>query len=294
MTLMGLLLIAIKLSIFTTVLSFGLRATRGDLMFLFRRPRLLAHALLSIFVVMPVVAVVLTRLFRLDPVLATVLIALSVSPVPPMLPNNTLKNGGERSFTYGLMAAVAALAVVIPPAVAAFIGFLYDRASIFSITAIVAAVCTPILFPLIGGTLIRQVAPDIAERIADPLHKAATVLLILAFLPVLIAFLPTIISLLGSGWLLMCLAFAVIGLAVGYFLGGTAPGERTVLSISTAARHPAIAVSLAAGNVNDEQQKLVVAAVVVYAVVSGLLSAPCVAWFLKRTSPAAEVIDAHK
>jgi len=69
---------------------------------------------------------------------------------------------------------------------------------------------------------------------------------------------------------------AAIGLATGHLLGGPDPGNRTVLALSTASRHPAVAlaVTVAAGEESESE----VAAVILYLLVATILSIPYVAW----------------
>ena len=79
------------MSIFLTVFGFGLQTTRGDLAAPFRRPGVLATSLVAMFGVMPMVAVTLSLLFHLHPTVEIALVALSVSPMPPLLANREVK-----------------------------------------------------------------------------------------------------------------------------------------------------------------------------------------------------------
>ena len=63
--------------------------------------------------------------------------------------------------------------------------------------------------------------------------------------------------------------------------GGPEPNDRTVLAISSAARHPAIALAIATANFPD--QTLAPAAVVLYLLVSLIAAAPYSLW-RKRVS----------
>jgi bile acid:Na+ symporter, BASS family len=77
---------ALKTSIMLTLFGFGLQSTQTDVLYLLRRPRLLVLSLTSMFVVMPLFALAMTRLFYFIPAVVIVLIALSISPIPPLLP----------------------------------------------------------------------------------------------------------------------------------------------------------------------------------------------------------------
>ncbi len=50
----------------------------------------------------------------------------------------------------------------------------------------------------------------------------------------------------GIGTLLAVVAIAVFGLAVGHLLGGPNEGNHGALAVATAARHPGVAIGLAA------------------------------------------------
>jgi BASS family bile acid:Na+ symporter len=101
------------------------------------------------------------------------------------------------------------------------------------------------------------------------------VLLILGFIPLLIVVWPAFLTLLGQGALLAIAIVAIVALAVGHVLGGPDSDDRTVLALATALRHPAVALAIAAANGAD---KLVSAAILLYALVGGVLSIPYIAW----------------
>ena len=63
MDLKQLVILALQVSVLSTVFGFGLKTTTHDLSYLIRRPGLLARSLLAMFVVMPAVAVLLALLF---------------------------------------------------------------------------------------------------------------------------------------------------------------------------------------------------------------------------------------
>jgi len=116
--------------------------------------------------------------------------------------------------------------------------------------------------------------------------------LIVSVLPLLYFSGPAIWALVGNGTVLIVATMAAIGLATGHMLGGPDPGNRTVLALSTASRHPAVAlaVAVAAG----EESKPEVAAVLLYLVVAILVSIPYVRWRKKQAGRArAAVVTGH-
>ena len=69
------------MSILLTVFGFGLNATTNDVLYLVRRPGLLARSLLAMFVVMPIVSFALAKTLDFSPTVQIALVALAISPV---------------------------------------------------------------------------------------------------------------------------------------------------------------------------------------------------------------------
>src|SRR5271156_5023327 len=86
--------LTLKASIILTLFGFGLGATRGDLLYVLRRPRVLARSLVAMFVIMPLFTILLTTEFHFQRPVMIALIALAISPVPPLLPRKVTKAGG--------------------------------------------------------------------------------------------------------------------------------------------------------------------------------------------------------
>src|SRR5207249_12193490 len=56
-----------------------------------------------------------------------------------------------------------------------------------------------------------------------------TVMLLIAFVPVLIQIWPSLIATVGNGTIIVLALFTLVGVAVGHFVGGPDPDNRTVL-----------------------------------------------------------------
>jgi bile acid:Na+ symporter, BASS family len=267
----ALILILLKVSIVLTVFALGLEATVGDATSLFRRPRELGRAFLSLNVVMPLVAVALAVTFDLKPPVKIALVALSVSPLPPMVPKQLFKAGGQRNYIVGLLTGAAVVAIFFTPLTMWIIGWFRSIPVHMSVTAVAAVVLQTILAPLFVGIIVRALLPALAQRIARPLGAAAFVLLMLFVLPVLFGHTRAIVSLMGDGTLLSLTGFAFVGYFVGHFFGGPDPEGRRVLAISTASRHPGMAVAIARTNFPEE--RLAVPAVALYLIIAVIVCA---------------------
>jgi len=264
--------LALQASIFMTVFSFGLRSTTGDVIGVIRQPWLLARSLAAMFVVMPLVAVLLAGAFELRPSVEIVLVALALAPVPPLLPGRERKAGGDASYGLGLMAIAALLSIAIVPAAVHLVGRYFMTSFVTSPDAITGIVLKAAILPLAAGMALRALLPEIAMRIAAPVEKFATGLLVLAGLVLLTATSSTVFSLIGNLTIVAMAAFVAAGLAVGHLLGGPSADGRLVLALSTSTRHPAIALAIA--KVNFPNEPHLGATVILYLLVSLLIGIP--------------------
>ena len=87
---------------------------------------------------------------------------------------------------------------------------------------------------------------------------------------------PRRLSHIGNGHVIAIAAFVAIGLIVGHLLGGPDPRDRVVLALATASRHPGVALAIAAANF--PQEKGVMGAILLYLVISLIVSVAYLAW----------------
>jgi bile acid:Na+ symporter, BASS family len=271
---------ALKASIMLTVFGFGLQATREDILYLLRRPRLLVRSLAAMFLVMPLFAILLTSLAPFHRAVVIALITLSISPVPPLLPKKVTKAGGLAPYGLGLMFTAASFSIAFIPLATYLIGKYFNRPYAMGPGAVAKLVALSVLAPLAAGMVFRHFAPTAAGCIAKPLLRFAEIVLLGGVLLILVFALPAVLSLIGNGTILVIAAFIVVGVTVGHFSGGPGPDERVTLALSTAYRHPALAIAIATANVPGERR--VFSAILLYALLNTLLTIPYVAWQRKK------------
>ena len=276
MSLASLIPLLIKISIILTVFAIGLKASFSDATYMFRRPALLLRALFSMNVIMPLLALIVGVSLELNEPLRIALAALSVSPIPPIMPKKALKSGGDDNYTIGLLVATALLSIILIPLTME----IFEMASGFTMQMrardIALIVLTSVLLPLIAGMSVRVLWPVFAERRTKLIALVGFVLLILSCLPILFTSVRAILTLVGDGTLFGLAAFAIIGLIVGHLLGGPDPDDRPVLALATSARHPAVALAIA--HANFPGQKLAAAVILIYVILSAILAAPYLSW----------------
>lgn len=271
--------LVLQTSVISMVFGFGLKATVGDLLYLWRRPGLLVRSLVSMLVVMPLVAIVLVWAFDFPRPVKILLVTLAISPVPPLLPNREQNAGALMPYGLALMVTLGLLSVIVVPSVMALFGWILGMPLGMSPVAVARVMLMMLVGPLAIGVAVRAWAPHFAARYADPLGRLALGLLGLSGLLVLPSAAPAIWAMVGEGTVHALAAFVIIGLAVGHILGGPDPTQASVLALSTACRHPVMAMTIAATNFSEERFG---AAIILYLLVNIALSIPYIAWQKKR------------
>jgi len=287
MTWIALVVAGLKASIMCMVFALGLTAQPRQALFLFVHPGRLLRMLAAMHLIMPLLVIAAIGALPLAMPVKVTLLALSASPIPPILTLKAPRAGGSSEYIVGLLVSNCLLAVVIVPLSLGVGELLLGRPSEIAPLEIVLRMIVTVLVPLLAGSALHVLAPRLARVAARPVMIASAALLLLTALPVLIRSWPMIVEMTGNGMLLAFAAFVATGLLVGHLLGGPEPENRAVLGLATASRHPGIAIALAQSAFPAE--KLVAPAVLAYLLVGALVSAVYLRWtkHAAATSPAA-------
>lgn len=269
--------LCILISVFSIVVSIGMRSRPADTLALIEHPAQALRATLSLFVVMPLFVIFITWVLPLTPPLPAALIALSLSPMPPILPKKEAKTGGEADYVISLQVLATLTSLLVAPLLIAVAEQVFDVKVAFSPGNMFTTLLLTIFAPLAVGMLTRRYLPKLAARLAGPLGQVAMVTLVLGGIAIVYAVGPRMIEAIGSGVIWTALLIVVVALAVGHALGGPHEGNRGALAVATAARHPGVAIGM--GTLYYPlDQGAVVAVVLIYTVVSMLVSIPYIQW----------------
>jgi BASS family bile acid:Na+ symporter len=227
-------------------------------------------------VIVPAVAAGLAALFDLYRAVEIALLALALSPVPPILPSKQFKLGGRSRYVFGLLVAASLTAIAVVPLALEVLGWLLRREVHVGAGVVARIVGVTVLLPMAAGLAVQRMAPSVAERIAPLAARVGNLLLLAGLVPILIAMGPAVWSLIGNGTVLAIAAVVVAGLLAGHWLGGPDPDDRTALAIASSMRHPGVALAIARVNFPDE--KLVPAAVLLFILVNLIVTLPYGIW----------------
>ena len=267
------------LSLAVLVFGSGLGARFADVVGLLRRPGLLARSLAAVFVVAPVLAVGLVKVFDVRLQVAVALVALAISPLPPLLPNRGEKAGGRADYGLGLVFVLAVLAVPALVLAAPILGAVFGRDYVVTPWAIARLLALSVLLPLLAGMTVARLSPATAQRLSLSIHRIQRWLLPIAMVALLISAAPGLWGLLGSHTLSAVGLFVVGTFAVGQLLGGPDRRESAILAFATSCRHPATALALASANFPDTDEH---AAIALYGLVTAVVGLIYTQWAKRR------------
>ena len=273
--------IVLMAGIMLTVTSVGLRSRPADTLLLLRNPRLGIRAMASMFVLMPLFVIGLTWVLPVvDQAAHAALIALAVSPMPPILPRRQVKIGAGGDYAVGLQVLASLVSIVIAPIFIWLAGWLEGVATVFDPAEALRVLAVTIGAPLVAGIVIARLWPR-AAALSTPLARVALLLLVAGGAVALVAEASEIASQIGHGVLLVIAAIVLFGLIVGHLLGGPDAGNRGALALATSARHPGLAIALATANFPHDK-KAIVAAVLLFLLANLVLTLPYALWRQRR------------
>ena len=276
MTVQQLITLGITVSLVALVFSLGLKAATGDLLYLLRRPGKLVRSLVAMNIVMLIFAVGVALLFPLALEIKIALIALAVSPVPPILPGKQTKAGGTQSYALSLLVVASIASIALVPISIEVVGRIFNAEVHMPAARVLPPVLVTVIVPLILGVVFRRLLPATAERIAHPISLFAVILLVVAAIPVVFTSGVTFWTQVGNGVIVFLILFTVLGLIVGHLLGGPESDDRAVLALATGTRHPGVAMAIASLNFPD--QKAALAVMLWHLVIGAIVSIPYVRW----------------
>jgi BASS family bile acid:Na+ symporter len=276
MTLAAVVVLVLKVSIAVLVFSVGLRTRPRELTHLLRHPGQLVRSLASMNLVMLALAVAIALVAPIKVPVKLMLVALALSPVPPVLPKKLIKAGGGHDYVIALLFTASLFAIVWIPLAGELLDRLFPADIAVPHIAVAKVVSMTVVGPTLAGVLVRLLAADLAERVADPLATIATVLLLVGLVLIMAKAAPAMAGLLGDGTLLAIVIFLTVGLLAGHLIGGPGPGDRSVLALATASRHPGVALAIA--QLTFPEETSITAALLLYLLAGMVVTLPYVRW----------------
>jgi predicted Na+-dependent transporter len=265
-------------TVFAVMFNLGLGIEPGESRWVKDNPAVFFKSLFSVLIGVPIIALVVTRIFDLPREVEIGIVLMAISPGAPVALRRSLEAGGHRAFAPTLQVALAALAVVSMPLSIAALDEVYAGNATAEPRHLAAQVLVAQLLPLGLGILQRRASPARADWLLARLGRVIGVLLAILLVLAVIA-IAAVVARLGFRVNAAIVVVTLLALALGHTLGGPEPSTRTALAIASAARNPGLALLVATLNSASPAIK---ATVLTYLVTSALTVIPYVIWRRRR------------
>jgi len=249
-----------------TMVSMGLSLTMQQITEPLRNTRFVVVALLANFVVPPILAFILIRVFSLDEPLAVGLLLVSLAAGAPGLPKTAVFAKMDAAAATGLMVLLVVVTIIILPIA---LPLLLTGISV-TFWDIASGLIILILVPLAVSLFVRARYPEAAASALPSFAQASNLsLLILMVLMVVLNF-SDVVGLLGSFGLLASLILVVLTTAGGYLLGRLGKAGDWLQALGAGQRNIAAAMVVATMNFGNDE----IVMVVVYSLIGMLVIIP--------------------
>ena len=227
--------------------SLGLSLKMSQIITPLKNVKLVVVALVANFVLVPLLAVVITKIIPLDESVQIGLILLATAAGAPFLPKLAEVAKGSTAFSVGLMVLLMVVTVIYLPLV---LPLLLGGAEV-NPWDIARSLVVMMLIPLAIGLFVNARYEGAAAKIQPTFGQASNIaLLVLTVLGLVLNF-EAMIDLVGTLGILAGIIFIALSLVVGFLLGmlGSSDGGiRSVMGLGTAQRNIAAALVVAGQN----------------------------------------------
>jgi BASS family bile acid:Na+ symporter len=260
----------------------GLQVNREHLVAVFKNVNLLVWALIANVIVIPALGVLLAKLFRLPPYVATGYLLMAIAPGVPFVLASVRKRGGSLGFAIALEVLLPLISIVTVPLTAALV--LPAAVGEIPVGQFVKTLVIFQLAPILVGIIVGYRATGLAEKLARPLQLVffiAAIALIAIVFPKLVESVATVY---GSHGMLAMLCLVLLSLAVGWAFGGPARENRRVLAIGSTLRNIGLCALIATTNFREVQ---VISAVMCYFIIQFVVVTVTGVYFARTAESAA-------
>jgi bile acid:Na+ symporter, BASS family len=271
--------LAISLLVFpvASMLAIGLSYTLKQIAGPLRHVGRVFRALVVNFVIVPLLALGISRLLGLEASLAAGLMLIGTAAGAPFLIKLTQAANANTGLGATLLVLLMPVTVLYMPLV---VPLVVADASL-SVSAIALPLISTLLLPLVAGLVLDSVRPNLAARLRPVAVKTSSVALVVLIASTLVLNGPRFLHLRGTGALAAAALLTAGSFAAGYLLSRPGFDRRTVMGLGAGQRNAAAALVVASQDFDDPNTLVMV----VLCLVIALIILFPIAWMLRRRSP---------
>jgi bile acid:Na+ symporter, BASS family len=237
-----------------TMLNVGLTHSIGEIIAHLKNYPFVLKMLAANFVLAPLAMVLMLKLAPFDPELKAGLLIFSLCAGAPILIKLTQTAQQNIALGAAVMMLLMVATVIYVPIVLPLIlsGLTVD------VWAVTRSLTTQMLLPIVVGMLAVQFLPDVSKMIQPWVGRLGNVTLFAMIGATLLGYLPNMIAIVGTGAILVGLAFVLIAFGIGYLTGAGKDHLEDVGGLGTAQRNTAAAVIIAVQDFSDYPNVMVI------------------------------------
>jgi len=275
------LTVVLKLSIIvflvTAMLNVGISLRVSEILEPLRNLRLLITSLGVSFILVPLIAVVITRIIPMEQPLRIGLVLLSMTAGAEAGPKVTGLAKGNIAFSAALLSVQLVVTIIYVPLV---LSVLLPEVDI-NHGKLLIKLFALVLLPMALGLFLKSRHEILAERLGPAVDRTSTVFMFLMAVLILILNFADILRLVGSGAIFAGAIFVVISFIAGYLLGGPGQDTRQTLAFMSGSRNAGIALMIASQGFEDPGVLLMITLTVILMLVILL---PTAYWVGRRAA----------
>lgn len=246
----------------SSMLTVGLSHTFAEVFAPFRRVSRVLGALVASFVLAPLAAVLVIRIFDLKVEHALGLFLLATAGGAPILVPLVRAARGDRAIAARLIVLLVSVTIVYMPLVVPWVLSHPELSHIargrVSALAIAEPLLVNVLLPLAIGLVLRWRAASFAARVQPFSGRVAMLALVLLLVVTAILDMRDIIALFTTPAMAAVLTFTALAFVIGYACGGRERERRVVFGLGTGQRDIAVAAVVATQAIGDDQTLVMV------------------------------------
>ncbi|MFA6549268.1 MAG: bile acid:sodium symporter, partial [Candidatus Margulisiibacteriota bacterium] len=224
---MGKIILDVSMLVFVIASMFGvgLALTAEEIIKPLRKVKLVFLALLSNFVLIPILTYIASRLLKLDKSLFAGLMIMACCAGAPFLPMLARIAGGSIAFGVGLMIVLMVVTVFYAPFVIPL--------AIPGVTINPLSIAQPLviymLLPLFIGMIIKALKPAVADIIKPFVNKLTAISVLIVVILALFIASPAFVRAYGTGVYNATALFVIGSILVGYIFSGLKTADKYIM-----------------------------------------------------------------
>src|SRR5512135_1959789 len=251
------------------MLALGLSQTVKQIIEPLKNVRITISAIVASYIIIPLLAAIIARLFGFDPVLRYGLVLLAMAAGAEAGPIFTAKSNANVSLAGGILAISIPITIIYIPVM---IGVFLPDVEV-DVKHMVLKLVLTIVVPLLLGLFIRARFEKIAHAAEKYLHTISRLFVVLLLLTLIGLYHKPFIGLFGTRTILAGVIYIVAAFGIGYLLGWPERSTMVAMGFMHGARNASVAVIVASSAFSDQPSVMLMIATMVILMLAMLILA---------------------